>query len=603
MNTIFSMIKKGILYWKINGFSQTKEKVLHYIKYNGGKILPFNESYKQWIKNCEKIDESEIRREMQSFSYRPLFSVCIPVYNAEEKWLRKCLASIENQYYENWQICLADDCSPDERVREILREYEKKDDRIKAVYRKENGHISKATNSALELAEGEFIVLMDNDDELSPDALFEAAKLLQKHKDADVIYSDEDKITEWGERINPYMKPDYCPDTLLSYNYISHLGIYRKEMVDKVGGFRTGVEGSQDYDLLLRITEFTNKVYHIPKVLYHGRGVEDSAALDGGQKNYVYLAGKKVLEDAVIRRGYHAEVQFLEKILCYNVRFFPTKQHLISIIIPTKDKAEVLERCLASIYAKTKEQAFEIIIIDNDSKEDKTFALFHRYEKEENFRVITLAEPFNFSRLNNKAVKEAKGDLLLFLNNDIEVITEDWLTLMAGEAERREIGAVGVKLLYPNNTIQHVGVILGLGSVAGHIGVGKDRYDNGYMSHLATRRNYSAVTAACLMIRKEIFEEVDGFEEQLEVAYNDVDFCLKVREKGYRNIYLADVELYHYESLSRGIEDTSEKIIRYGSEVSFMNDKWGEQLKADPCYNKNFDLNRREMQLRTFQEK
>lgn len=599
MRSIFSVVKKGILYLKANGLTETYAKVRHYLKYTRINSLTENEAYKKWMQNCEKIDAAQIQKEMAQFDYHPLFSVCIPVYNVEEKWLRKCIASVENQYYEHWQLCLADDCSTDPRVRDILKEYERKDSRIRVVYRKENGHISRATNSALQIAEGEFIVLMDNDDELSPDALFEAAKLLQEHRDADVIYSDSDKLTESGERVDPYFKSDYCPDTLLSYNYISHLGIYRKTLVDQVGGFRTGVEGSQDYDLLLRVTELTDRVYHIPKILYHWRIIEGSTASGVGQKNYAYLAGKKVLEDTVRRRGYHARVQLLEKILCYNVEFYPVGEHLISIIIPTKDKADVLERCLESIYKKTKTQNYEIIVVDNNSEEEATFQLFKKYEQKENFRVLKQPIPFNYSRLNNEAARIARGDLLLFLNNDVEVITEDWLTLMAGEAERKEIGAVGVKLLYPDNTVQHAGVVLGILGVAGHMGVGKDREDNGYMSHLATRRNYSAVTAACLMVRKEVFEEAGGFEEAIKVAFNDIDFCMKIRELGYRNVFLADVLLYHYESLSRGLEDSPEKIARFNAEVSYMKEKWGDKLIQDPCYNCNFDLNTDKLQIKT----
>ena len=602
MSSIFSMIKKGIIYLKVNGFSQTYKKVKHYLKYTRINTLSFNQSYDKWMKTCEIIDEKAIKKEMESFQYTPLFSICIPVYNVEAKWLRKCIESIQKQYYSNWEICMADDCSPDEHVREVLREYEAADSRIKVVYRTENGHISRATNSAIKIAEGEFIVLMDNDDELAPFALFEVAKLLQEHRDADVIYSDEDKMTEEGQRMGPYFKPDYCPDTLLSYNYISHLGVYRKTLVDQIGGFRTGVEGSQDYDLLLRITELTDRIYHIPKILYHWRAIAGSTALDGGQKNYAYQAGQKVLEDAVKRRNYHARVQCLDKILCYNVEFYPVKEHLISIIIPTKDKADVLERCLESIYEKPSGQNFEIIVIDNNSEEQATFELFEKYKQKCNFRVLEQRIPFNYSKLNNEAAKIAKGDLLLFLNNDIEVISDNWLTLMAGEAERKEIGAVGAKLLYPDNTVQHAGVVLGICGIAGHMGVGKDRDDNGYMSHLAMRRNYSAVTAACLMIRKDVFRQVGGFEEELKVAFNDIDFCMKVREAGYRNVFLGDVLLYHYESLSRGLEDSPEKIKRFDSEVAYMQKKWGNLLLNDPCYNSNFDLNVPDLQIKTFLE-
>ena len=589
MGSVYSMIKKGVLYLRANGILKTYQKSRHYLRYTRINTLTENEAYKKWMRNCEKIDEPQIRKEMEMFEYRPLFSICVPVYNVEEKWLRKCISSVENQYYDHWQLCLADDCSTDQRVRDILQEYEKKDDRIRVVYRSENGHISEATNSAVNIAEGEFIVLMDNDDELSPDALFEAAKLLQRHKTADVIYSDSDKITESGERVDPYFKPDYCPDTLLSYNYISHLGIYRKSLVDQVGGFRKGVEGSQDYDLLLRITELTDRAYHIPKILYHWRVIEGSTASGVGQKNYAYLAGEKVLQDAIRRRGYHAKVQRLDRILCYNVAFYPTQNHLISIIIPTKDKAEVLERCLESIYNKTKGQDYEIIVVDNNSEEQETFDLFIKYEKKGNFRVLKQPIPFNYSRLNNEAVKEAKGDLLLFLNNDVEVITEDWLTLMVGEAEREEIGAVGVKLLYPDNTVQHAGVMVGFRGTAGNIGYREESDTAGYMNCYKIRTNYSAVTAACMMVKKRTIEEVKGFDENLAVDFNDVDCCLKIREKGYYNIFLPDVCLYHYESLSRGKDINIQDKERYEYEKTYFQHKWGVYLKKDPCINKNFD--------------
>lgn len=500
MRSIFSVIKKGILYLKANGLIETYAKVWHYLKYTRINSMTENEAYKKWMQNCEKIDAAQIQKEMTRFDYHPLFSICIPVYNVEEKWLRKCIASVENQYYEHWQLCLADDCSTDPRVRDILKEYEQKDSRIRVVYRKENGHISRATNSALQIAEGEYIVLMDNDDELSPDALFEAAKLLQEHRDVDVIYSDSDKLTESGERVDPYFKPDYCPDTLLSYNYISHLGIYRKTLVDQVGGFRTGVEGSQDYDLLLRVTELTDRVYHIPKILYHWRIIEGSTASGVGQKNYAYLAGKKVLEDAVRRRGYQARVQLLEKILCYNVEFYPVGEHLCSIIIWFDGNVKKLNRCLKSIYKKTSDNNFEVIIVSNKKYSQKEKQNLNRYKS---VGTVICDSELNYSELNNWAAKKAKGDLLLFIDDNIEILSKNWLQFMAGEAERKEIGIVGVKILDIKNKVYHAGIAMGLSGVAGYIGRGKDKDDNGYMSCLSVRCNYMAVCGKCFMVRKK----------------------------------------------------------------------------------------------------
>lgn len=592
MRSIFSVVKKGILYLKANGLTETYAKVRHYLKYTRINSLTENEAYKKWMQNCEKIDAAQIQKEMAQFDYHPLFSVCIPVYNVEEKWLRKCIASVENQYYEHWQLCLADDCSTDPRVRDILKEYERKDSRIRVVYRKENGHISRATNSALQIAEGEFIVLMDNDDELSPDALFEAAKLLQEHRDADVIYSDSDKLTESGERVDPYFKPDYCPDTLLSYNYISHLGVYRKILVDQVGGFRTGVEGSQDYDLLLRVTELTDRVYHIPKILYHWRIIEGSTASGVGQKNYAYLAGKKVLEDAVRRRGYHARVQLLEKILCYNVEFYPVGEHFCSIIIWFDGNVKKLNRCLKSIYKKTSGNNFEVIIVSNKKYSQKEKQNLNRYK---NVGTVICNSELNYSELNNRAAKKAKGDLLLFIEDNIEILSKNWLQFMAGEAERKEIGVVGVKILDIKNKVYHAGIAMGLSGVAGYIGRGKDKDDNGYMSCLSVRRNYMAVCGKCFMVRKKIFMEIKGFDKLLNEKYQDIDLCVRMNGKGYQNIFLPDVLVKYTNHEKKDFMKSN--VIK--KDIYRMQMKWGEKIIFDPYYSQNFELNSSELKIKT----
>lgn len=592
MRSIFSVVKKGILYLKANGLTETYAKVRHYLKYTRINSLTENEAYKKWMQNCEKIDAAQIQKEMAQFDYHPLFSVCIPVYNVEEKWLRKCIASVENQYYEHWQLCLADDCSTDPRVRDILKEYERKDSRIRVIYRKENGHISRATNSALQIAEGEFIVLMDNDDELSPDALFEAAKLLQENRDADVIYSDSDKLTESGERVDPYFKPDYCPDTLLSYNYISHLGIYRKTLVDQVGGFRTGVEGSQDYDLLLRVTELTDRVYHIPKILYHWRIIEGSTASGVGQKNYAYLAGKKVLEDAVRRRGYHARVKLLEKILCYNVEFYPVGEHFCSIIIWFDGNVKKLNRCLKSIYKKTSGNNFEVIIVSNKKYSQKEKQNLNRYK---NVGTVICNSELNYSELNNRAAKKAKGDLLLFIEDNIEILSKNWLQFMAGEAERKEIGVVGVKILDIKNKVYHAGIAMGLSGVAGYIGRGKDKDDNGYMSCLSVRRNYMAVCGKCFMVRKKIFMEIKGFDKLLNEKYQDIDLCVRMNGKGYQNIFLPDVLVKYTNHEKKDFMKSN--VIK--KDIYRMQMKWGEKIIFDPYYSQNFELNSSELKIKT----
>ncbi len=584
----FSSFKRLIGYSRKNGLKKTFEKIRSLI---GSDMENKDDKnlYEKWINKNEKYDTRKVSEDIKGFEYKPLISILVPVYNVDLKWLRRCVDSVRAQYYENWELCLADDKSTREDIKPAILEYTHADSRIKAVFREENGHISKATNSALSLAGGEYIALLDNDDELPPFALYEIVKEINLHPDADLIYSDEDKIDTEGNRTDPHFKPDFSPHTLLSSNYISHLGVYRKAIVDEIGGFRTGYEGSQDYDLVLRFTEKTDNICHIPKILYHWRVVPGSTALGGGEKSYAYVAGKKALEDAVKRRGYSAEVNYIENIQYYDLVFRPSEYDFVSIIIPTKDRADMLERCINSIYEKTKGIGYEIIVVDNNSSEEETFRLFEKYENErDNFSVIKLPIPFNFSKINNEAAKLAKGNLILFLNNDTEVITSDWLYRMAGYAVREEVGCVGAKLFYPNDTIQHAGVLLGVGGVANHAGLNAAKNDNGYFARYSIAYNYSAVTAACLMIRKELFERVGGFEEKLKVAFNDIDFCLRVLNEDKYNVYLPLAQLYHYESVSRGKENSPEKMKRFMSEIKYMRDNWGDVLDNDRFYNKNF---------------
>lgn len=584
-----------------SGFSGAKSQIKRALGLS--QISDLTQNYQQWV-NARTLTSSriyEIKKEIERFSYKPLISIIVPVYNVEEKWLRKCIDSVRNQLYPNWELCLADDASPKKHVREILEEYKLIDPRIKVVYREENGHISECSNSALQVANGEFIGLLDHDDELSVDALYENVKLLNKYPDADLIYSDEDKISEEGERHTPFFKPGWSPDLLLSQMYICHFGVYRKSIVDQIGGFRKGYEGSQDYDLALRFTEKTDAIYHIPKILYHWRTIPESTASGAVAKSYTEDSGYKALQDAVIRRGLNAKVEGVAGVPnAYILRYLPVNEPLVSIIIPTRNMANILDKCLFSIFTKTSYTNYEVIIADNGSDEEETHQLFNKWNTQEpnRFRVTRIDIPFNYSKINNIAVSEAKGDLILLLNNDVEVISEDWITEMAGQVVREQVGAVGACLLYPDNTIQHAGVVLGIGGVAGHSHKYFDASDYGYFSRLKLISNYSAVTAACLMVRKSVFEEVGGLEEKLQVAFNDIDFCLKIREKGYYNLFLPHVKLYHYESKSRGHEDTPEKIKRFNSEVHFMKQKWGKQLQDDPFYNINLTKEREDFSMR-----
>ena len=549
-------------------------------------------NYQKWLNKNYPTPEilKEKAQKIEKLSYKPLISLIMPVYNTPERFLRKAIESLLSQIYSKWELCIADDASSDSQIRNVLEEYSAKDSRIKVVFRAENGHISQCSNTALEIATGEFIALFDHDDLLTPDALYEIASLLNQHPEADMIYSDEDKIDERGKLRDPFFKPDWCPDSFLSRMYTCHLGVYRSEIINEIGGFREGYEGSQDYDLVLRFTEKTNKIFHIPKILYHWRIHSQSAASNPDVKPYAAIAAEKALADAMKRRGEEAQVTQAGSLVGhYIIRYKISEYKLVSIIIPTRDLGDTLDKCLTSIFEKTVYPNYEVILIDNGSKEQKTAEVFAKWQQKEpeRFKCYQFDVPFNYSKINNFGVDKAQGDYLLFLNNDTEVVTSDWIDAMVEQAQRNSIGAIGALLLYPDNTIQHAGVVMGIGGVANHSHKHFSINSPGYFGQIMTVNNYSAVTAACLMCRREVFETVGGFEEKLKVAFNDVDFCLKIAQKGYRNIYLPQVMLYHYESKSRGYEDTPEKLIRFNKEVEYMQNKWKEFIENDPCYNPN----------------
>ncbi len=552
--------------------------------------------YQVWLeRNYPGHNElKKIKEKSLALAYKPLISVIVPVYNPEEKFLRQAIASVIEQAYPNWELCLADDCSTKPYVRSILEEYAEQDERIKVVFRPENGHICHTSNSALELATGEYIALLDHDDLLPPHALARVAELLNEHPEADFIYSDEDKIDDNNIYQSPFFKPDWCPDSFLARMYTCHLGVYRRSLVNSVGNFRVGFEGSQDYDLVLRITEKTNNIFHIPDILYHWRIHLQSTASDSNVKPYAADAAKKAIAEAIKRREEPGKITTQVSFPgVYQVRYQIKEQKLVSIIIPTKDLADTLDVCLKSIFAQTTYSNYEVVVIDNNSTEEKTAKGLADWQKRQpqRFRFIPYHVPFNYSAINNYAVQQVKGDYLLFLNNDIEVITKGWLTAMVEQAQRKSIGAVGSLLLYPDDTIQHAGVVVGLGGVAGHSHKHLHVSQPGYMFQVVSTNNYSAVTGACLMCRRSVFAEVQGFEEDLAIAFNDVDFCLKIASKGYNNIYLPHVVLYHYESKSRGYENTPEKQARFAKEVNYMKQKWQQVCLHDPCYSPNLTKN------------
>jgi glycosyltransferase involved in cell wall biosynthesis len=555
--------------------------------------------YTAWVKNfstltADKAAALRARISALSPAERPLISVLMPVHNPGEQWLTRAIESVREQVYENWELCIADDTSTAAHVRPLLERYQAEDPRIRVVFRSENGHISAASNSALELVRGEFVALLDHDDELPPDALAEVALLLAANPATDVVYSDEDKIDEVGRRRSPYFKPDYLPDLLLGQNCLSHLSVYRTSLVRRVGGFRVGYEGSQDWDLALRVIDKTTaaRVRHIPKVLYHWRAISGSTAVAVSAKNYSIDSARRALLDHFARRGIKAEVRPVTGDHWQVVYPLPEPPPLVSIIIPTRNAARLLRTCVGSIFARTEYPRFEILVVNNRSDDPETLELFRQLSKEDEVRVIDFDRPFNFSAINNAAARQANGSVLCFLNNDIEVITGRWLDELVSHALRPEIGAVGAMLYYPDNTIQHAGVVLGLGGVANHAFLHYPHGTDGYMNRARLAQNYSAVTAACLVVRRQVFEQVGGFNEKdLAVAFNDIDLCLRIRAAGYRNLWTPFAELYHHESASRGNDNAPEHQPRFVSEIEYMRRTWGELLDRDPAYNPNLAVN------------
>ena len=554
-------------------------------------------SYERWVTTYDTLTNDRLSAQRESSRHlprRPVISILVPVYNTPEKWLAKAIASVGEQTYSNWELCLADDASTAPHIRPLLEKYAAADPRIKVCFREKNGHISAASNSALELATGEFIALLDHDDELTPHALYEVVMAHNADPTTDFFYSDEDKIDEEGHRHEPYFKPDFLPDLFLGQNYTSHLTVYRASLMRQAGGFRIGYEGSQDWDLALRVVTLMpdhSKIRHIPKILYHWRAIPGSTALLSSEKNYPVKAAKKALTDHFARLK-----QTIELIPVpgdhWRVKYpLPAQPPLVSLLIPTRNGLKFLQRCVDSILAKTTYPNYEILIIDNGSDDPATLSYFKNVSKKPAVRVVPYDAPFNYSAINNFAAKQAKGTVLGLLNNDLEVIHADWLDEMVSQALRPQIGCVGAMLYYPNDTVQHAGVIIGLGGVAGHAFRDFNRGTEGVFNRARLVQNYGAVTAACLVIRKAVFDQVGGLDEKhLAVAFNDVDFCLKVRAAGYLNLWTPFAELYHHESASRGVEDTPEKHERFRGEVETMMKRWEKELKHDPAYNPNLTL-------------
>lgn len=552
-------------------------------------------SYDRWVREFDTLSERDCRAiadHIRRLNYRPLISVVMPAYETPPWALREAIESVRCQLYPNWELCIADDASPGPHVTEILRSAAASDHRIKWMRRQANGNISVASNSALALASGEFIALMDHDDVLPPHALYEVAVALNKDSQLDIIYSDQDEIDESRRRHSPYFKTDWNIELLLGHNLVSHLGIFRRSLVERVGGFREGFEGSQDYDLALRCADESSpdRIRHIPAVLYHWRRDYGAPSFSERKLTACSDAAQRAIREHLHRRNEKGEVGPHPTMPEWSRvrRPVPSPAPLVSLIVPTRDRADLLEICTNGLLGRTDYPNFELLIVDHESKSADTHRLFERLRSDPRVRILQYAGPFNYSAINNMAAAETRGSILGLINNDIEVIDASWLTELVSIAILPEVGAVGAKLLYPSNRVQHGGHVLGMGGVANHFSHRLPRKSRGYFGRNQLTSSVSGVTGACLVLKKSIYQEVGGLDEtNLAVAFNDVDLCLRIRERGYRNVWTPHAELYHHESASRGVDRTS---ARFQRETEYMRRRWATQLAHDPFYNENLSL-------------
>ncbi len=530
---------------------------------------------------------------LPELAYTPLISIILPVYNPEIRWLQAAIESVKAQIYPHWELCIADDASPDLAVRRLLERYDRENENIRVVFRSENAHISAASNSALELASGEFIALLDHDDEIPAHALARVADHLNANPEAELIYSDEDKIDETGVRSQPHFKSGWNPDLLLGQNYISHLGVYRTSSVRAVGGFRKGFEGAQDWDLALRVSAAAKpeQIVHIPEVLYHWRSISGSTAKDIGEKSYAHEAARKALEAHFEATGVQATLEPVDRF--YWRPRYESPLPKVAVVIPTRDRRELLEECVESIRSKTGFANYQLVIADNDSQEDSTRDYFSSLQRD-GADIVSVPGPFNFSRIANEAIKDRPEEVICLLNNDTTVINPDWLDELVMHATREEIGPVGAKLLYPHDHVQHAGIVLGIGGIGSEAFKFIHKTDDGYIHRAFLIGNYSAVTGACMVFKKAVWTKVGGFnQEDTPNAYSDVDFCLRCSEIGYRSLFTPFAQLYHNESASRGPDDSDE----FAKATAYMRQRWGAVIENDPFYNPNLTLDREDFTL------
>lgn len=546
--------------------------------------------YDTWLRIMRVSRQELFAQRKTKFSYAPKFSVVVPLYHTPAKFLKDLVRSMMYQSYANWELCLVNASPEDVHLTSLLENWAMRDKRIRVIRLEKNLGIAQNTNAGIAASTGEFIAFLDHDDFLEPDALFCYADALNKDKTIDVFYSDEDKTDEYAAHyFYPHFKSDFNIDLLHANNYMCHFLAVRKSLVDTVGGLNEKFDGAQDYDFVLRLTENTKKIYHCPRILYHWRCSNQSTAANQGNKMYAIHAGKAALNAHYKRIGWNARAQEGAVDGWYQTKFTLKEEPLVSILIPNKDHTDDLDVCLNSFFERADYQNYEFIIIENNSVLPETFAYYEKIEKEhDNVKVVYWEAGFNYSTINNFGFKFAKGDYIMLLNNDVELITPDIFQSMLGFCMRPEVGIVGAKLLYNDHTVQHAGVLVGAGGLADHVFKGIHEDDPGYMGRAISSQDVSAVTAACLLVKRSVYEEVGGLEDEFQVAFNDVDFCLKVRKAGYLIVYDADVKLFHYESKSRGMEDTTERFIRFGNEMMLLNSKWDIlSTFVDPYYNPN----------------
>ncbi|MBE5981181.1 MAG: glycosyltransferase family 2 protein [Paenibacillaceae bacterium] len=592
---------------------QTLQSAMDFLMENGLKAFVIKSRHKlqgidsdydypEWVSLTKTTEEELAQQREIVFDYMPRLSVVIPAYKTPERFLSAMLDSLLAQTYTNWEVCVADGSPKGEGVERVLKRYAMKDERFRYVILGENKGISGNTNAAIEMATGDFIVLADHDDTLAPDALFECVKAINQDPEIDVVYTDEDKLDiDGGELFEPHFKPDFNPDLLTSVNYICHLFVVNHELLLEVGLFKEEFDGAQDYDFILRCTEKARKICHIPKALYHWRCHQDSTASNPESKLYAFEAGARAVKAHYDRLG--IPVKSVEKGIDYGIyhtTFEITGDPLVSVIIPNKDHSADLDLCMRSLIEKSTYKNLEFIVVENNSADPATFAYYEKIQKEFEFvHVVSWEREFNYSAINNFGVTFAKGEYLLFLNNDTELINPESIEEMLGYCQREDVGITGVRLLYSDDTIQHAGVVVGFGGIAGHTFIGLHKAESSYFNQAMCARNYSAVTAACMMSKRSLFDQVGGFSEDLAVAFNDIDYCMKIRSLNKLIVYAPYALFYHYESKSRGLEDTPEKVERFNWEIKKFSEKWPDILRdGDPYYNPNLTLRKSNFALR-----